>query len=813
MRTLLQDLRYSHRVLAKNPGFVVVAVLTLALGIGANTTIFSLVDAVLLRPLPYPEPEQLVGLGQWRDQQGEGYIQTGVSAPNLVEIAKTGVFRYVAYFRGGGFNITEGNRPESVNGVRASAELLPMFGIRPMLGRFVTSAETEAGHDQVAVIGNRLWRVRYASDPDILGKTIELDQRRYTIVGVMPASFRFTWDQELDVFMPLVLTADERSEIGRGTSRDLQAQARIKAGLTVPQAQAAMNVLAEDLAREHPAANKGWGIKVEPLHAAYHRHMQTPLLIMLGAVAFVLLIACANVSNLLLARATGRKREFAIRVAIGASRGRLIRQLLTESLLLAVWGGGLGLLLAYAGDSLLTRALARSQFSLPNARLIYLDWRVLLFSLMITVATGVIFGLAPAWATAKSGLNESLKEGALSNTAELGRKRLRNALVVTEMALALILLTGAGLLIRTFVELVNVDLGIDPKNVVTMTLRLPPYKYSSATQQGAFFRDLIQKIENTPGVQSAGVEGGGSNVFFQPQGHAAAAPGQEPTASYKMVSVGYLKAMGTHLVAGRGFTASDTEGTTPVALISETVARRYWPGSNPVGNHLTVLARVYSGKNAGSARPLEIVGVVKDVRNDDLWRPEPAIYVPFAQSPVPAVFVVVRTAVAPMSVVPALRDAVLSLDNEQPVRRIRTMDEIVSDTYGAIRFPMTLLWIFATLALVLSAIGIFGVISYTVSRRTQEMAIRMALGAGGHQVLRLVLREGIRVTLVGVALGLAGALALSRVMSNYVYGITSTDPVAFALAPLLLTVVALLASYMPARRATKVDLLIALRYE
>jgi hypothetical protein len=320
MRTLLRDLRYEHRLQARNPGFVVVAVVTLALGIGANTAIFSLVNAVLLRPLPYPDPEQLVGLGQWRDQKGEGYIQTGVSAPNIADIAQTGVFQYVAYFRGSGFNITEGNRPESVNGVRASSELLPMFGVPPMLGRFMTPAEMEAGHDQVAVIGNRLWRMRYGSDPDILGKTIDLDQRRYAIVGVMPASFRFTWDQELDVFIPLVLTTEERSEIGRGTSRDLQTQARIKAGLTFPQAQAAMNVLADTLAREHPAANKGWGIKVEPLHAAYHRHMQAPLLIMLGAVAFVLLIACVNVSNLLLARATGRNREFAIRVSPADAR-------------------------------------------------------------------------------------------------------------------------------------------------------------------------------------------------------------------------------------------------------------------------------------------------------------------------------------------------------------------------------------------------------------------------------------------------------------------------------------------------------------
>ncbi len=813
MKATLHDLRYGLRVLLKNPGFAAVAVITLALGIGANVAIFSLVDAVILRPLPYPDPDQLVGLGQWRNQKGEGYIQTGVSAPNVVDIAAAGVFQQVAYFRWSEFNITEGARPESVRGIKASAQLLPMFGVVPQMGRFLLPEEMETGHDRVAVIGYSLWRTRYGSDPSILGKTILLDQVRYVIVGVMPASFRFTWDQEMDVFVPLVLTPEERSETGRGTSRDLQTQARLKAGVSVLQAQTAMNVLAGNLAREYPAANKGWGIKVEPLHAAYHRQMQTPLFAMLGAVMFVLLIACANVANLLLARATGRRREIAIRVAMGATRRRLIGQLLTESLLLACCGGGLGLLLAYAGDRLLTLAIASSGLSLPNASVIGIDWRVLLFSLAVTLATGVIFGLVPSWATAKSGLTDSLKEGGATTTAEAGRRNLRNALVVCEMALALVLLTGAGLLIRTFIELVNVDLGIDPTNVVTMGLSLPHYKYGSATQQAVFYRELMQKLASVPGVKAAGSQSGGANVFFLPQGWPPSAPGQEPTASFNIVTPGFFKAMGMRLAAGREFTEHDSEGGAPVAIISETVAQRYWPHASPLGNYLTVLARVYSGQTSEANRPLEVVGVARDVRSEDLWRPGADIYVPFAQHPSPSVFLVVRTSLPPMSVVPALRDAVQSLDKDQPVNRIKTMSEIVAESYGALRFPMILVWVFSALALVLSAVGIFGVMSYAVNRRAQEMAIRMALGASRHDLLQLVMREGLGVTLAGVVLGLAGAMILSRLMAGYVYGISSADPLTFTVASVLLAAVALLASYLPARRSARVDPVVALRYE
>jgi putative ABC transport system permease protein len=541
--------------------------------------------------------------------------------------------------------------------------------------------------------------------------------------------------------------------------------------------------------------------------------MQKPLFIILGAVMFVLLIACLNVSNLLLSRATARGREVAIRIAIGASRGRLVKQLLTESLLLAACAGIVGIGLAFAGDRLLTLAMTRYHLALPNARIIDIDWRVLLFTCLLTLVTGLIFGVAPSWITATSAVNDALKEGALSTTAESGRRRLRNGLVVCETALALVLLIGAGLLVRTFVKLVGVDLGIDPSNAITMGISLPAYKYSSPVQQAEFFRTVLQRMEALPGVNSAGADGGGANVFFQPQGQPPAAPGQEPTAALRIITPDFLKAMGTHLVAGRAFSEHDNESGAPVAIISETVARRYWPDSSPIGAHVTILARVYSGQQSGASRFLQIVGVAQDVRNDDLWRPEPAIYVPFAQSPVPSVFLAVRTAVPPMTVVPELRQAVQAVDREQPINGIRSMDEMVAQNYGAIRFPMTLLWIFSGLALLLSAVGIFGVMSYTVTRRTRELAVRMALGASRQDVLGLVLREGLWVTLFGVGVGLVGALGLGRIMAQYLYGISSTDPLTLASASVLLILVALLAAYLPAQKAAKVDPLVALRYE
>jgi predicted permease len=811
----LADGRYALRVLFKSPGFALTASLTLALGIGANAAIFSLVNAIILRPLPYPSPNQLVGLGQWRSQKGQGYVQTGVSAPNIVDIGgQKDIFQQVGYYRWSGFNITEGNHPESIDGIKASLQMLPIFGVPPVVGRSFTAEEVQSGHDQVAILGHRLWQTRYGADPAILGKTIHLDERSYTIVGVMPGRFRFTWDQEIGVFVPLALTPEELSEKGRATSRDLETQARLQSNVTVKQAQAAMDTLAAHLAAEHPDSNKGWGFKVEPLHAAYYRHIGQPLLIMSGAVLFVLLIACANVANLLLARATVRKREIAIRAAIGATRRRLIIQLLTESVVLASIGGFLGLLLAYIGDRILTLEMAHyRRFSVPNASVINLDWRVLLFASGLTLLTGIIFGLAPAWIASGTDLNESLRESGANSASESGRRHLRNGLVISEIALALVLLTGAGLLVRTFLGLMQVDLGIDATNVVTTEIDLPQYKYSMPANQTQFFRQVLQRIESLPGVQVAGIEQPDSTVFFQPQGQAPTVPGQEPTAGLNVVSPGDFAAMGIGQVAGRGFTQNDADGATPVAMISDVTAQRYWPNSNPIGSHLSILARVYSGKGTGTARSLEIVGIVKNRRGYNLWEPRSDIYVPFEQHPISWGYLNVRTAVPPMSVVPSIRDAVLAIDNEQPLNDVMLLTDQIAQTYGTLRFPMTLVWIFASFALVLSVVGIFGVMSYTVSRRSRELAIRMALGADRVMVLRQILGEGLGVTLMGVVIGLAAAFALSRIMADYVYGIKATDPLTYTASTLVLIMAALAACYLPARRAASVDPMQALRNE
>jgi putative ABC transport system permease protein len=813
LQTSWQDLRFAARMLAKSPSFTAIALLTLALGIGVNTSIFSLVNAILIRPLPYPDSAQLVGLGQSRMQQGAGYIQTGVSYPNVVEIARQNtVFEQVAYYRFHSYNLIADNAPERVLSFQISASFLPMFGINPLLGRAFSPDEMQPGKDGVVIISYGLWQRRFAGTPDILGKLITLDERRYTIVGVMPRGFQFTWDAPVDVLVPLALSPAETGESAR-TSRDLETLARMKPGVTHDQAQSEMQAVAARLAQAYPAANNGWNITVEPLHAAYYRHLVQPLFVLLGAVSFVLLIVCANIANLLLSRITARRREISIRLALGASRQRLIRQLLTENLLLAAIGGFAGLLLAYWGTFVLRTQVVRI-LGVPGLKQMHLDWRVLLYTLALAFLTSFVFGLLPALHASKTNLNDSLKESSLSLSSDSGHRRLRSALVIVETALAIVLMAGAGLLIRTFAHIVGVDLGFNPANAVSLWIDLPDYKYATAVQQSAFFRDALQRIRAVPGVESAASLAWKGEVFFTPGAQQRPTPGQEPTAGELSISPDYFQAMGGKFLAGRDFSGADAPGAPPVAIINRTMAQRYWPNASPLGDHIVPLAKIYTTQDQAASQPLEIVGVVGDIKiSSDIWKDDPEFYVPFAQAASASASLVIRAKSDPTAVIPAVRSAILEIDSGQPIHHVQTFADMIAENLDFLRFPMALVWIFAALALLLAAIGIFGVMSYSVSRRAQEMAIRIALGAGRGDVLKLILREGLGVTLLGVLIGVGVSLALGRLIATYLYGVSAYDPLTFVAVALLLFAVALLACFLPARRASRTDPLVALRYE
>jgi len=813
MGGLAQDFRYALRQLGKNRGYSTIAIFTLGLGIGLSTTIFSLLNAIMLRPLPYPHPGQLVGLGQWRRPTGGEYRQTGVSAPNIADIAgEKGIFQQVAYFRFAEFELKQGNQSNEVAGIRGSLDLLPMFGVPPLFGRYFIPEEMQAGHDQVAIIGHSLWKARFASDPEVLGKTVALDGRPYTVVGVMPASFRFTWDQELDVFVPLVLTAQEMSEAGRSTTRDLQTQGRMQPGVSVAQAQSAMDTLAANLAKDHPQADQAWGIKVEPLHAAYYRGLKQPLLIIQGAVLLVLLIACSNVMSLLLANASARKREITIRSAIGASRRRIVVQLLTESGLLAVLAGVLGLGLSYLGDRLLTFEMLRYNLDRPNAHVIGIDWRVLAFTTAAMIVTGILCGLAPALDSSRTDLSDALKAGGAAVTDGRRRVRLHNVLVVGEIGMALALLTAGSLLVRGFVKILHADLGVDPSRTVYTAVFSG--KDSSRTQRLQLYQRILEGLNHAPEVTAAAAEDSEGSIFIRAEGQPAAAKGQEPTADCVLITPEYFKGTNSRLLAGRLFTDDDGE-TTPVAIINQTLARQYWPRSSPIGAHITLLDSVDSGRSSGIAQPLEVVGVFSDVGLEALGIRKPKLFVPlrqYANIP-PWLDLRVQTALPASSAIRAIRDAILAVDSRQRPD-IRVLSDEVRRQYDGLRSLLLLLWISALLALLMSAAGIFGVVSYTVSGRRREIAIRLAVGARYRDVLFAILRAALAMLLGGMLFGLLASAAVARLMSSIqFFGVPETDIYAFAMAALLLTATALLACYLPARRAARVDPMVALRDE
>jgi putative ABC transport system permease protein len=805
METLWHDLRYGLRMLIKSPGFALVAVLTLALGIGANTAIFSVVNTVLLRPLPYEDPDRLIVVRETKLPQ---FPEFSVSPGNFLDWQKQNtVFAQLEAFRGQAYNLTGTGEPEQLRAARVTAGMFPMLGVKPAQGRNFLPEEDKAGSGNVVLISHGLWQRRFGSDANIIGQQLRLNDQSHTVVGIMPPDFQFP-GRNLDLWAPMAFSDNDRQAHG---AHYISTLGRLKPNVTIEQALAEMKTIAERLAQQYPNSNAGWSVKLMPMLEAGVRDMKPALLVLLGAVGFVLLIACANVANLLLARAATRQKEVAVRTALGAGRWRVVRQLLTESLLLAIVGGAAGLLLAWGGmRSLLTLAPQ----GLPRIQDVALDTRALGFTLLITLLTGVIFGLVPALQSSRPDLNETLKEGGRGASGGFRRQRVRNLLVITEVALALVLLLGAGLMLKSFWRLQQVNPGFDPKHALVASIGLPGSRYSDNQQRIAFFNQLSQQLSALPGVQAVGATqslplGGDYVLGFIIQGRPPAAPGEDRSTNYYSVTPGYFKAMGIPLLRGRLFTEQDNGQAPSVAVINEAMAKHYFPGEDPIGKRIHV--------TQGPENFREIVGIVGDVKQYGLDQDTPVqTYTPYLQMPFSSMTVVARTAGDPLSLSAALRSQVLSIDKQQPVASIRTMEQILYNSLANQRFSMLLLAIFAVVALVLAAVGIYGVMAYAVTQRTHEIGIRMALGASQSKVLKLVIRQGMLLTVIGVALGLASAFTLSILLTSFstlLYGIQATDPVTYAGISLLLTLVALAACYIPALRATKVDPMIALRCE
>jgi putative ABC transport system permease protein len=801
LENLINDLRYGFRMLLKRPSFTAVAVVTLALGIGANTAIFSVVNAVLLRPLPFLEPDRLVlfyGSNRHIGTSGSWAV-CDADYPDWKDQSKA--FGRIAAHQRRPFNLTGVGDPERLQGSVCDAELFSVLGVRPVLGRVFTEDEEQPGRDDVAVIGDKFWRSRFGSDPSAIGSIVYLDGKSRTVIGVMPSGFDFP--NQTEIWTPLVLTTD-------CSNSSNHVVARLNPGVALKQAQETAEAVFHRIAERHPRRDDDSEMTVMPLQEFVVANTRPVLLILLGAVSLVLLIACANVANLLLARAAGRQREMAIRRALGASRRRIVSQLLVESVILAVLGGGLGVLVAVWG---LEGLLVLLPPGVPRVESIAIDVWVLGFALAASILSGIIFGLAPALHSSKVDLSRSLKEGERSVSDSRSRRLVRSALVISEFTLAMVLLASAGLLIRSFNRLTEVKPGFDPKNVLTMNVLLPPARYSKPAEMTKFYRTSIERFQNVPGVRAAGA------VFGLPLGDMWVSgdfvvEGQPPigdgvTANKLVVSPGYFQAMGIPLLSGRLFTEADTDKSAQVVIISGNMAERFWPGADPIGKRLQPGFR---------SKPMcTVVGVVGGVRQNGFAKDAPmAIYMPDTQGPVfllGAAAFVVRTDGDPQALAGAFRRELQEVDKELPLYDVRTMDQLISRSVSEPRFNMVLLAVFAGLALALASIGVYGVIAYSVEERTREIGIRMAMGAQADDVLKLVLRQGAALIAIGLSLGLAASLALTRVISSFLFGVTATDPATFAGTALALGAVALLACYIPARRATKVDPMVALRYE
>jgi putative ABC transport system permease protein len=802
MDTLFQDVRYAVRTLLKNPGFTAVAVIALALGIGANSAIFSVVNAVLLRPLQFEKPEQLVLV--WEKRMALGRVRNPASPPDFNDWrAQNQVFEDMAAYVGGGFSLTGGDEAERLQGANVSPSLFPVLRARPLVGRAFQDDEDKPGSDPVVILSYGLWQRRFGADPDIAGKTIRLDDKAYTVAGVMPAEFAFP-NKTAEVWVPLKLDQEELNNRG---GHSLNVVARMKPGVTIEQARAEMDAIASRLEQQYPQVNTGHGANVFPLYEEVVSGVRPALIVLLGAVAFVLLIACANVANLLLARASSRQKEIAIRTALGARRGRIVRQLLTESVLLSLIGGLIGTLLALWGLDLL---LAVGGNTIPRAKEIKLDTTVILFTLLVSFITGIIFGLVPALQASKPDLNESLKEGGRGASAGFRRNRVRSIFVVAEVAICLVLLIGAGLMIKSFARLVNVSPGFNPESMLAFNVSLPNSKYGGKQQVTAFFQQTLERISALPGAQSSAavaglpLAGGFGSRYFSIEGRPPQPAGQGFNANVNISSPGYFQAMNIPFVEGRDFDDRDSGKSPDVVIINQEMARRYWPDEDPIGKRLAV----------GNGPWREVVGVVGDVKQSGLdVETRPEMFWPYYQMGLPFATIVVRTKGDPKAMAAAVRGEMQAIDKDLPIYNVKTVEEIISESVAPRRLNMLLLGTFGGLALVLAAVGLYGVMSYSVAQRTREIGIRMALGADQGVVMRLVLSQGMALALIGVAVGVGASLLLTRLMSSLLYGVSATDPVTFAAISLMLVGVAGAASYVPARRAMKVDPMIALRYE
>jgi putative ABC transport system permease protein len=815
MGTLFKDIRFGIRSLIKRPGFTSIAVITLALGIGANTAIFSVVNATLLRPLPFKDPERIVMMWGYLPKLAQTSEKLPSSAANYLGLVKqTQTLQELAAFRQWSWQLTHAGDPEQLQGVRVSANFFAALGASPALGQTFTPEQDQEGAAPVAIISHRFWQREFAADRNVLGKNLTLDGHTVTVVGVMPRDFEFPGGANMvpglqfatrnDIWRPLAMTAQERNNQG---SLNLAVLGRLKPGITINQAENELRSIETSL----PLGTIGYTVNLVPLQKQMVGNIQRLLLVLLGTVVFVLLIACANVANLLLARASSRQKEMAIRGALGAGRWRIIRQLLTESMLLSLLGGLLGSLLAIWGTPLLVSLIPDK---VPRIHEISVDLRVLGFALLISIITGIVFGLTPALQASRIDLNQSLKESARGTTGGLRQNRLRAFLIVSEVSLAVVLMIGASLLIKSFVRLLDVKPGFDPSHALTMEVSLPtlpPSKYANDQEQAAFFQQVLDQLNHSPGVTAAGavlslpLTGAEESTDLFIEGRPRLTADQRAQADYTVVTPDYFRALQIPLLKGRQFTDRDSKDAPGVIIINDALAHRYWPDTDPLGQRLTV---------GFEQSPREIIGVVTSVKQLTLSAVAlPTMYLPQLQRPAGDMTIVIRGNGDPMSLGALARAQIHSVDPTIPVTNIRTMDEIFSASVAQQRFSMLLVGVFGALAVALAAIGIYGVMGYAVTQRKHEIAVRMALGAKTNQVLRLILKDGLVLASLGVVIGLAGAFALTRLMSSLLFDVKPTDAQTFIAVSALLIFVALLACFIPARRASKVDPLIALRSE